>query len=600
MNDYDRQVTTLLDSQRLKFEDLTKVAKMSTGLQKIQDMQYKFWNTVSTPIFADEDTLSLGFGDLQTHLSRHGEVNNKIGKDITNLTTVVGLKHDTYKDQLNLIETDLRDQVQKFKSTSAATERTRVKFKSSNDEICKIKEELRMKGQTIEQVLEEHEKTKQREWQVFFDSFESSLRFGNLEVSKLELKSWLEEMVANLKLQTIKYKSYGLNMTMERSIEESKLASWIQENNSMRYSQVVSFLTAMIDVGFFKKFTSYQVEFYQLTEKLYQFIGSPMEKPGFYLIKASKNPKYIKQTQLDLVEYKQRYFELFDKLDKIRCDLDISLLECSHTIKLLNLDLNKTLRSWLDETALILKLDKLHEVQFNDLIQVGYYKPPVAQLFNPHGDYPYQRIFGVDLIELSLANGGSTIPLILHCILRHLDQAYERMSVDEILQVWGRVEVSKGMFELRDKVNKLNESTVKGFKTAALELFKGSNTSVVVALLHQFFLELPIPLFAAENVSRMRRIMERLPQESSLLEIEIKNMLNSSREEIKDTYKALIIHISYLAVNKLSAHRKAFINKVSNDFSTVLFEPDYKTRHWCFVFVSFCIYHRQQILGIDV
>lgn len=198
------------------------------------------------------------------------------------------------------------------------------------------------------------------------------------------------------------------------------------------------------------------------------------------------------------------YFEKIRELDALRCEFEELVMDhltfmqkCEldrlKAIKKVTFDFIasfanrvKQLQMVTDELVLLEEtINPVSDLKF--LIEnyaTGYYKPHVT-LYDNYYDSNLRQTFGVDLNVKSRLDK-KVVPIILQCILSHLDHTYPDLKNDEErINLWTQPVHLSNVHKLRSQLNDLSDPS------KISEILSQSNPVVTTNVLKLYLLELP-------------------------------------------------------------------------------------------------------------
>lgn len=302
-------------------------------------------------------------------------------------------------------------------------------------------------------------------------------------------------------------------------------------------------------------------------------------------------PKLLKEVKsLDA-----RYFEKVKELDVLRCEFEELVMDhltfmqkCEldrlKAIKKVSFDFIasfanrvKQLQMVTDELVLLEEtINPVSDLKF--LIEnyaTGYFKPHVT-LYDNYYDSNLRQTFGVDLSVKSRLDK-KVVPIIVQCILSHLDHTYPDLKNDEErINLWTQPVHLSNVHKLRSQLNDLSDPN------KISEILGQSNPVVITNVLKLYLMELPDSLIP-HNYYDVIKLLYHNYHDQSQKDARINGLQNVLSELPKcniATLDALLTHLKRL-VQIIGAKDKEASKNLQNalclEFGKLLLRPKTST-----------------------
>ncbi|KAG7661019.1 rga8 [[Candida] subhashii] len=208
----------------------------------------------------------------------------------------------------------------------------------------------------------------------------------------------------------------------------------------------------------------------------------------------------------------KQYLNNVIELDKLRCEFEEIIMDHLTFMQKCELDRLKALKkvtfdflstfvnslskmkNFIDE--LLLLEETIHPTSdlkfFIENFSTGKFNPQVT-LYDNYYDSNINQTFGVDL-NIKSRLDKRVVPLIIQCILSHLDSVYPELENDEArINLWTEPIHLTQIHKLRFQLNDINDSN------AIAEILKQHSPQVVTNVLKLYFMELPDSIIPYNN-----------------------------------------------------------------------------------------------------
>lgn len=383
-------------------------------------------------------------------------------------------------------------------------------------------------------------------------------KLGNLSLTEPGLKKLLADLIKNIGIKDHKVPILG---TYNNVSSGSAIAHWLLTNIPELANDIDSvekFGQDLIDHDFIrligsinnhKNFINSSQFYYQWKPKTFELIG--YENTDEVLSRSSSviNPKtqisdyfedmkqvigansvdfkdksqYVKISQ-EVNHLDQKYYQMVNDLDKLRCEFEELIMDHLSFMEKCELDRLKAIRKVLYDFLKIFQtlhkdnktfLDELMILEetinpVNDLkffienFKVGKFKPTVI-LYDNYYNSNVNQTFGVDLTIKSRLDK-KVVPLLVQCILSHLDGVYpDVINDEERINLWVKPVSLSQIHGLRFKLNQLENAE------DIMDVLMGQHPMIITNLLKLYLLELPDSLISSRYYEIIKSLYSNYP-----------------------------------------------------------------------------------------
>lgn len=291
----------------------------------------------------------------------------------------------------------------------------------------------------------------------------------------------------------------------------------------------------------------------------------------------------------------QKYYSMVQDLDALRCEFEELIMDhltfmekCEFdrlkAVKKVLFDFLKIFQNYFkDNKAFLDELLILEETinPVNDLkflvenFKIGKFKPNVI-LYDNYYDSNINQIFGVDLTIKSRLDK-KIVPILIQCILSHLDKVYpDLVNDEERINLWIKPVQLSTIHNLRFKLNQL---------TSAEEItgvLKQCHPMIITNLLKLYLLELPDSLISSGYFEIIKSLYLNYPINTNNSEVNdqringLQNVLVELPKCNLASLDAILTHLNRLIqiIGKKNASLSDdFKSKLSKELSSILIVP---------------------------
>ncbi|CAI5755857.1 unnamed protein product [Candida verbasci] len=291
----------------------------------------------------------------------------------------------------------------------------------------------------------------------------------------------------------------------------------------------------------------------------------------------------------DVEQLDQQYFKLVSELDKLRCEFEELVMDHLTFMQKCELDRLKAIKkvsfdfvSSFNNNLTTIKsisqeLNLLEETinPINDLkflienYSTGKFKPHVT-LYDNYYESNIKQIFGVDLNVLSRLDKKS-VPMIIQCILSHLDSVYpDLVNDEERINLWVKPIHLSNVHKLRFQLNELNDAK------SINEILKLNHPLVITNVLKLYFMELPDSIIPNNYYEIIKSLYVNYQDDSDYRINGLQNVLSELPKCNLATLDALLTHLKRL-INIIGSKdeelAKKLQNNLSKEFSLLILNP---------------------------
>lgn len=476
----------------------------------------------------------------------HIEIANNIKVSVLNPFTQWCKEH---KKRIDYSESTMFDKFKAFKQSKATLDKIQKKYFNR----CRMLEEFKSNF-TDKEFEEQLADLKFAEEQKVDEEDPISYKFGNTEYDIKMVKNLLSDIITNIELRDHKIPILG---TYHNVSTGSSITQWLLDNiPDFTIAKAELFGQDLITNGFIrsigamapKTFINSSQYYYQWKPIVFEIteLENPSEdyelnrKPStttqfseyFEDMKEAIGVKTIDindRTQLarlvqEVNQYDDQYYTQTVELDKLRCEFEEYIMDhltfmqkCEldrlKAIKKVTFDFiatfsNKiaTMKQLSDE--LLLLEETIHPVgDLKFLVEnyaTGRFKPQVI-LYDNYYKSNIRQTFGVDLSVKSRLDK-KVVPILIQCILSHLDKVYPEISNDEErINLWTKPVQLNVIHKLRFQLNDV-------YNPAAInEILQNSHPIVITNVLKLYFLELPDSIIPSSYYDLIQLLYSNYP-----------------------------------------------------------------------------------------
>ncbi|CAH6720481.1 rho-GTPase-activating protein Rgd2p [[Candida] jaroonii] len=580
-------------------------------------------NSISTKSNSDYiSSIRTAFDKINENFEDEGNYHIVLSENI-NLKVVEPFSkwcHD-HKERIEYSDNILIEKYKYFKKYKTSVEKIQKKYFNK----CRILEEF--KNNFDEEDLNESMRTVNVEEEEDFD--EEIYQIGDLKLSEKNFKKLLTDLINNIEIKDHKVSILG---TYSNVSNGSNITHWLLNNVEeldKDISKIERFGQDLIDNDYLrligtinnnKNFINSSQYYYQWKPKIFEFIGfnaikddltrsnstisSNMMKNQFsdYFedmkqvigvnnVDLNDKSQYLKISQ-EVNGLDQQYYQAVEELDKIRCEFEELIMDHLTFMEKCEFDRLKAIKKVLfdflkifnaqDKKKFLNELSVLEETinPVNDLkflienFKVGKFKPNVV-LYDNYYNSNINQTFGVDLSIKSRLDK-KIVPILVQCILSHLDKVYpDLINDEERINLWIKPVQLNNIHSLRFKLNHLsNPQDIN-------EILNQQHPMIITNLLKLYFLELPDSLILHNSYEIIKSLYLNYPINTNddLDESRINGLQNVLSDLPKcnlATLDALLTHLNRLIqIIGKKDHELAvdFRNKLSKEFSSIIILP---------------------------
>lgn len=472
-------------------------------------------------------TIKNTFQKIEDNFKREGEYHISIADTIkTSVLDPFTKWSQEHQKRVEYSEFTVTEKLKNFRLSKASLEKTQKKYFNK----CRMLEEYKSNfsdQEIADQIADLQIVESQKE------SFEDPViyKFGSTEYDIKMVRSLLTDILTNIELKDHKIAILG---TYRNVSSGSSITQWLLDNiPEFNIAKAELFGQDLITNGFIrsigtmtlKTFINSSQYHYQWkpvvfkitnlenlsddTEKLSatnqfsEYLEDMKEAIGVKTIDIN-DKTLIARLVKEINYYDEQYYSQAMELDKLRCEFEEFVMDhytfmqkCEldrlKAIKKLTFDFIATLsektsnlKSIADELAVL--EETIHPV--NDLkflienYATGRFKPQVV-LYDNYYKSNIRQTFGVDLSVKSRLDK-KVVPILVQCILSHLDKIYPEISNDEErINLWTMPVHLSTIHQLRFRLNGVHEVD------SIHEILQASHPIVITNALKLYFLELP-------------------------------------------------------------------------------------------------------------
>lgn len=312
-----------------------------------------------------------------------------------------------------------------------------------------------------------------------------------------------------------------------------------------------------------------------------------------------KDRSQLSKLVVDVNALDDQYYKSTVSLDKIRCELEEIIMDHLTFMQKCELDRLKAIKKvtfdfiasfankvntmkQISDELLVLEetINPLNDLKF--LIEnyaTGKFKPQVI-LYDNYYNSNIRQTFGVDLTVKSRLDR-KVVPLIIQCILSHLDKVYPDLVNDqERINLWTMPIHLTQVHQLRFQLNDNNDASKIN------EILSGTHPMIITNVLKLYFMELPDSVIPHDYYDLIKSLYQNYPvnsEDPSVNESRINGLQNLLVDLPKcslATLDAILTHLSRLihiigAKNEKIA--KSLQEKLSKEFANLILRPKLDT-----------------------
>lgn len=308
-----------------------------------------------------------------------------------------------------------------------------------------------------------------------------------------------------------------------------------------------------------------------------------------------KDKSQLSKLVVDVNALDEQYYKSTVNLDKIRCELEEIIMDhltfmqkCEldrlKAIKKVTFDFiasfaNKvnTMKQICDELLVLEEtIHPMSDLKF--LIEnyaTGKFKPQVV-LYDNYYNSNIKQTFGVDLTVKSRLDR-KVVPLIIQCILSHLDKVYPDLVNDqERINLWTMPIHLTQVHQLRFQLNDTNDASKIN------EILSGTHPMIITNVLKLYFMELPDSVIPHDYYDLIKSLYQNYPvnsDDSTVNESRINGLQNLLVDLPKcslATLDAILTHLSrliHIIGSKNEELSKSLQLKLSKEFANLILRP---------------------------
>lgn len=308
-----------------------------------------------------------------------------------------------------------------------------------------------------------------------------------------------------------------------------------------------------------------------------------------------KDKSQLSKLVVNVNSLDDQYYKSTVNLDKIRCELEEIIMDhltfmqkCEldrlKAIKKVTFDFiasfaNKvnTMKQICDELLVVEEtIHPMNDLKF--LIEnyaTGKFKPQVV-LYDNYYNSNIKQTFGVDLTVKSRLDR-KVVPLIIQCILSHLDKVYPDLVNDqERINLWTMPIHLTQVHQLRFQLNDTNDTSKIN------EILSGTHPMIITNVLKLYFMELPDSVIPHDYYDLIKSLYQNYPvsnDDSTVNESRINGLQNLLVDLPKcslATLDAILTHLSrliHIIGSKDEELSKTLQLKLSKEFANLILRP---------------------------
>ena len=534
-----------------------------------------------------------------------------------------------HKLRVEYSDSILTEKYKSFKQHMAALDKTQKKYFNK----CRILEEFKSRydEDELEEVLKHGDDNSDEDDDHVDedDEYNSILySFGDIQYSEKTLKNLLIDLLSHIEVKSHKVPILG---TYNNVSTGSSITQWLLDNIKELENNIVKaeeFGQDLIDHDFIrligsinnnKNFINSSQFYYQWKHKAFEltkleefnenlsrnaslmkgnhftdYFEDMKQVIGVNSVDFNDSSQYYR-THQEVKQLDDRYYQLVLEFDKLRCEFEELIMDHLTFMEKCELDRLKAIKKVLfdflkifhhffkDNKQFLNELLVLEETinPVNDLsflvenFKVGKFKPTVV-LYDNYYDSNVKQTFGVDL-NIKSRLDKKIVPILIQCILSHLDRVYpDVVNDEERINLWVQPVQLGSIHNLRFQ---LNDLTTADEITSVL---KGQHPMIITNLLKLYLLELPDSLISSSYYEIIKTLYHNYPvhtNDESMDNSRINGLQNVLVELPKcnlATLDALLTHLNRLVQiigKKNSKLAQQFQVKLSKEFSSIIIIP---------------------------
>lgn len=308
-----------------------------------------------------------------------------------------------------------------------------------------------------------------------------------------------------------------------------------------------------------------------------------------------KDKSQLSKLVVDVNALDDQYYKSTVNLDKTRCELEEIIMDhltfmqkCEldrlKAIKKVTFDFiasfaNKvnTMKQICDELLVLEEtIHPMSDLKF--LIEnyaTGKFKPQVV-LYDNYYNSNIKQTFGVDLTVKSRLDR-KVVPLIIQCILSHLDKVYPDLVNDqERINLWTMPIHLTQVHQLRFQLNDTNDTSKIN------EILSGTHPMIITNVFKLYFMELPDSVIPHDYYDLIKSLYQNYPVNSDDFTVNesringLQNLLVDLPKCSLATLDAILTHLSrliHIIGSKNEELSKSLQLKLSKEFANLILRP---------------------------
>lgn len=639
-NDYELGFKVLFDQLYegiSENEDFIQLFNKRMDLELLYGTQLEAIDSLISNRQSNDDYVSLiknAYQKLNENFTKQGEQHLQIASNIRTLVLIPFTQWcKDHKQRVDYSESMIFDKHKQFKSSKTSLEKTQKKYFNK----CRMLEEFKShySEEELNQELQDIEFAKSLPPSETDETEENdeTYEIGGSTYDRKAVISLLTDIIKSVELKTHKVPILG---TYHNVSTGSSISLWLLENIPELNNNIVraeEFGQGLIANGFLriigsmstKTFINSSQFFYQWKPVVFEMTKlkgteagaegdendalKPVNKASIQLLDYFEDMKqaigvntvdFTDKTQLaklinDVNQLDTLYFYQTCEVDKLRCEFEELIMDHLAFMQKCELDRLKAVKKATFDflssfsnkiTSMKALCDELIIIEetinpVNDLkllvenYATGSFKPHVV-LYDNYYKSNINQTFGVDLNVKSRLDK-KVVPIIIQCILSHLDSVYPEIESDEErINLWTQPIQLSQVHTLRFSLNDVHDSS------AIKEVLKGTNPLVITNVLKLYFMELPDSIIPYNYYDLIKSLYSNYPiSDESKTQLRINGLQNVLIDLPKcnlATLDLILTHLNRLIQiigSKNPDLSKRLQLKLSKEFGNLILKPKF-------------------------